>query len=116
MTDTMMVRDAKGKRPGFYETPALDQMMSMIMVLASEVSVLADHIDSIERVAAANGLDLVGGIAKLSLDQAALEAREARRQAMLDRLFYLMRKEAAEAARQESPEAYAAVIEEIAVG
>ncbi len=111
-----MVRDAKGKRPGFYETPALDQMMSMIMVLAGEVSVLADHVDSIERVAAANGLDLAGGIARLALDQDALEAREARRQAMLDRLFYLMRKEAAEAANQESSAGYIAVIDEIAVG
>lgn len=109
-----MKRDARGKRPQFYETPALDQMMSMIMVLAGEVSVLADHVDSIERVAAANGLDLAGGIATLTLDQGALEAREARRQALLDRLFYLLRKEAAEAARQESNEGYTKVIDEIA--
>lgn len=111
-----MTRDAKGKRPAFYDTPALDQMMSMVMVLAGEVSVLADHVDSIERVAAANGLDLAGGIAKLSLDQAALEAREARRQQFLERLFYLMRKESAEATRQESAAAYAQVIADIAVG
>lgn len=111
-----MTRDARGKRPGFYETPALDQMMSMIMVLAGEVSVLADHVDSIERVAAANGIDLAQGVATLELDQAALEARETRRQAMLERLFYLMRKEAAEATRQESAEGYAKVIADIAVG
>lgn len=117
MTPPMaMTRDARGKRPGFYETPALDQMMSMIMVLAGEVSVLADHVDSIERVAAANGLDLAQGVATLELDQAALEARETRRQAMLERLFYLMRKEAAEATRQESAEGYAKVIADIAVG
>ena len=111
-----MTRDAKGKRPGFYDTPALDQMMSMIMVLAGEVSVLADHVDSIERVAAANGLDLAGGIKTLALDQAALEAREARRQAMLERLFYLMRKEAADATRQDTAAGYAQVIADIAVG
>ncbi|TRW14426.1 hypothetical protein [Glacieibacterium frigidum] len=111
-----MTRSAQGKRPHFYETPALDQMMSMIMVLAGEVSVLADHIDSIERVAAANGLDLRAGIASLALDQVALEEREARRQALLGRLFYLMRKEAAEAEAAETAEGYAAVIDEIAVG
>jgi hypothetical protein len=117
MTDTVkMTRDARGKRPHLYDTPGLDQMMSMIMVLAGEVSVLADHVDSIERVAAENGLDLARGIANLTLDQTALEAREARRQAMLDRLFYLMRKEAAEAAAQETGEAYHQVIAEIAVG
>lgn len=115
MTDTM-IRDAKGKRPGFYDSPVLDQMMSMIMVLAGEVAVLGDHIDSIERVAALNGLDLAGGIAALELDQNALEIREARRQAMLERLFYLMRKEAAEAAAAETSEGYGRTIAEIAVG
>jgi hypothetical protein len=117
MNDTQkMNRSAKGKRPHFYYTPALDQMMSMIMVLAGELSVLADHIDSIERVAAENGLDLRTGIASLTLDQSALEERESRRQAMLERLFYLMRKEAAEAEAVETSDGYVAVIDEIAVG
>ena len=115
MTDTMN-RSAKGKRPHFYETPALDQMMSMIMVLAGEVSVLTDHVDSIERVATINGLDLKAGIAGLALDQAALEEREARRQALLGRMFSLMRKDAAEAAAAETGEGYSSVIAEIAVG
>jgi hypothetical protein len=110
-----MIRDAKGKRPQFYDSPALDQMMSMLMVLAGEVSVLADHIDSLERVAARSGLDLAGGIATLELDQAALEEREARRQAMLDRLFYVTRKQAAEAAAAETSDGYLKTIDEIAV-
>lgn len=111
-----MIRSAKGKRPSFYDQPGLDQMMSMIMVLAGEVSVLADQIDLMQRVAGANGLDLTGGMKAIVLDQPALEAREARRQAMLDRLFYLMRKEAAEAAENETSEAYVGVIDEIAKG
>lgn len=117
MADSVkMRRDARGKRPSFYDTPGMDQMMSMIMVLASEVSVLADDLDSMQRVAAANGLDLKAGMAGLQLDQAALEEREARRQALLDRLFYLMRKEAGELAAQETSEAYVRTIDEIAVG
>ncbi|MEN3745815.1 hypothetical protein TPR58_01450 [Sphingomonas sp. HF-S3] len=117
MTDTTkMRRDARGKRPGFYDTPGMDQMMSMIMVLASEVSVLADDVDSMQRVAAASGLDLKSGIATLELDQQALEEREARRQALLDRLFYLMRKEAGELAARETSDSYIRTIDEIAVG
>ncbi|MBB5687716.1 hypothetical protein [Sphingobium boeckii] len=111
-----MKRDAKGKRPSFYDEPALDQMMSMIMVLAGEVSVLADHVDSMERVMTAKGIDMPREIAALTLDQQALEAREARRQAMLDRLFYLLRKEAAEAEKRETSTGYTAVIDEIAQG
>jgi len=119
MTETdlkPMIRSAKGKRPGFYDTPALDQMMSMIMVLAGEVSVLADQIDLIQRAAGATGFDLAEAMRDFVFDQAALEEREARRQAMLDRLFYLMRKEAAEAEASETSEVYTQVLDEIARG
>jgi hypothetical protein len=111
-----VVKDAKGKRPDFYETPGLDQAMSMIMVLANELAVLHDRVDSAERVMAANGINLATGIEALTLDQAALESREAWRQDFLDRLFYLMRKDAAEAARAETAASYRQTIEDIAVG
>lgn len=110
-----MQRSAKGKRPGFYKDPALDQMMSMIMVLTSEISVLGDHIDLMERAFATRNIDIAEAMAALELDQAALDARESRRQALLGRLFYLMRKEADEATAQETAEGYKAVIDEIAV-
>lgn len=110
-----MKRDSKGKRPTFYDHPGLDQMMSMLMVLAGEVSVLTDHVDSLERVLGANGIDVAVGLATLKLDQAALETREARRQALLERMFYLMRKEASEAQAGESAAGYTNVIDEIAL-
>ena len=45
MTDEIapMLRSAKGKRPSFYETPGLDQMMSMIMVLADHGDMLGER-------------------------------------------------------------------------
>lgn len=110
-----MRRDSRGKRPAFYDHPTLDQMMSMIMVLTSEISVLTDHVDSLERVISANGIDVAAGMADLRLDQPALEAREAKRQALLERVFYLMRKEAAEAQAGESQTGYGQVIDEIAL-
>ncbi|MET0240947.1 MAG: hypothetical protein ABW184_13740 [Sphingobium sp.] len=110
-----MRRDSRGKRPSFYDNAGLDQMMSMIMVLASEMSVLTDHIDSLERVIAANGIDVSAGMAGLTLDQDALEQRETRRQQLLGRLFYLMRKEAAESGAGETAPGYMAVIDEIAL-
>ncbi|MDZ5649450.1 hypothetical protein [Nitrospirillum sp. BR 11828] len=109
-----VVKDAKGKRPTFYDAPGLDQAMSMILVMANEISVLHDRLDSAERVAKAQGLDLAAGIEALVLDQPALEAREAWRQDFLDRLFYLQRKEAAEAAQADTTERFNRTIEEIA--
>lgn len=108
------IRDARGKRPQFYEAKGMDHVMGMIMVLANEMSVLRDRLDSAERVAKANGLDLAAGIEALTLDQAALEEREARRQDFLGRLFYLMRKEASEAAAKETDAGYSATISSIA--
>jgi hypothetical protein len=109
-----VVRDAKGKRPQFYETPGLDQAMSMILVLANELSVLHDRLDSVERVSKAKGIDLAAEIEALVLDQDALEAREAWRQGFLDRLYYLARKDAHEASQADSQERYTSIIEDIA--
>jgi hypothetical protein len=111
-----VVKDVKGKRPMFYEAPGMDQAMSMIMVLANEIAVIHDRLDSSERVAKANGLDLAAGIEALELDQDALETREAWRQDFLERLFYLMRKDASEAKQADSDEGYKTTISEIAEG
>ena len=111
-----MKREARGKRPQFYESPAQDQMMSMILVLAGEVSVLADELDSTKRVLATHGIDLANEIKELNLDETALNEREARRQQMLERLFYLARKEAAEAAADETSEKYLSTLDDIATG
>lgn len=109
-----VVKDAKGKRPQFYEAPGMDQAMSMIMVLANELAVIHDRLDSVERVAKTSGIDLAAGIETLVLDQDALEAREAWRQDFLERIFYLMRKDANEATQAETEERYKATIAEIA--
>jgi hypothetical protein len=109
-----VVRDAKGKRPQFYDTPGLDHAMSMILVLANELSVLHDRLDSVERVSKAKGIDLAAEIEALTLDQEALEAREAWRQDFLQRLYYLARKDASEAAAAETTEKFNAVIDDIA--
>ena len=111
-----MIRESRGKRPQFYDDPQMDQVMSMLMVLASEVSVLADHIDGIERVAAAQGLDLKAGLAELELTEEALTEREQRRQAFLGKLFYLLRKEAAEVAAADDQARYEETIRDIADG
>lgn len=109
-----IIKNAKGKRPKFYETTGVDQLMSMVMVLASEVTVLRDRVDAGERASAANGFDLASAIDKLELDETALQEREAWRQAFLDRLFYVARKEANEAAEGESKDSYDKTIDDIA--
>lgn len=46
---------AKGKRPAYLDTPAEDRMLSILMALVSEVSVVRERIDTIERLLDAKG-------------------------------------------------------------
>jgi hypothetical protein len=46
---------AKGKRPAYLDTPADDRMLSILMAVVSEVSVLRERIDTIERLLDAKG-------------------------------------------------------------
>ncbi|MEY4269284.1 MAG: hypothetical protein RLZZ58_500 [Pseudomonadota bacterium] len=108
-------RNARGKRPQFYDTPGLDEAMSMIMVLANELSVVRDRLDTVEKVAAAKGVMLDADIEAFEPDQAVLEARELRRQDFLARLFYLARKQAAELESGDSAERYSSALDDIAV-
>ena len=89
-------RHSRGARPHFYAEPGLDQAMSMILVLAAELSVLRDRVDAMEHVGRNHGIDFPAEIDALKLDQAALDAREERRQSLLQRLYYLASKEAQE--------------------
>ncbi len=107
-------RNARGKRPQFYATPGLDEAMSMIMVLAGELTVMRDRLDTIEKLAAAKGVFLDDEIEAFEPDQAMLEARELRRQDFLARLFYLARKQAAEVQSDDSAERYTQALGDIA--
>ena len=107
-------RHSRGKRPKFFETPAIDRAMSMILVLANEMSVMRDRMDAMERAAAHLGLDLASAIEALPLDEHALQTREARRQEFFERLFYLTLKEAEEVAEGQTEESYRKALHDIA--
>lgn len=112
----VMERNAKGKRPLFYEAPGMDQAMSMILVLANEMMVVRDRLDTVERIAEAKGIMLEAEIEAFEPEQAVLEVREARRQDFLARLYYLARKQAAELQTGDSAERYASELDAIAKG
>jgi len=117
MADALkVIRNAKGKRPQFYDAPGLDHAMSMILVMANELMVVRDRLDTVERVAAAKGVMLEDDIEAYEPDQAVLEAREQRRQDFLARLYYLARKEADELSGGDDAERYMRTLDEIAKG
>lgn len=48
-------RRAKGKRPEFFDEPALDRLYSVVFALAAEVSALRERQDTVERLLDARG-------------------------------------------------------------
>jgi len=46
---------AKGKRPEYFDDPAIDRILSIVMALVAEVSVLKQRQDTVERLLDAQG-------------------------------------------------------------
>lgn len=107
-------RHAKGKRPQFFETDGVDEAMSMILVLASELCTVRDRLDTIERIAQRKGIIMQDEIEKFVDDDATCAARDFRRSEFLDRLYYLTLKKADEQQTGESAERYSSILAEIA--
>ncbi len=114
--ETKLPRTVRGKRPEFFETPGVDEAMSMILVLAQEFAVLRERFDAAEIVAARHGIALGAEIDALVLDEAQLKAREAWRQGFYDRLFYLAAQRRAELEQQQTSAAFVKVIDDVAKG
>lgn len=54
---------AKGKRPAYFEDPAIDRTLSIVMALVGEVSVLRERLDTVERL-----LETKGSISRADIE------------------------------------------------
>lgn len=94
MSDEALPRHTRSSRPQFFEEPGVDKMMSVVLGIAQELSVLRDRVDSIERI-----LDTKGSLTREELeayrpDPAAEAERQQRRADYLQRIFRAVRHEA----------------------
>ena len=60
----LAAKRAKGRRPAYFDDPAIDRLVSMVMALAGEVAVTRERLDTVERLLEASG----------GLDRAAIDA------------------------------------------
>ncbi len=109
-------RTVRGKRPEFFPTEGVDEVMSMVMVLAQELSVLRERVDTAERVMALRGVDLAAEIETFEPDEDVLKAREQALQTFYGRLFYLSQQRRSELENKYSDESYLGTIEKVATG
>ncbi|MSO97547.1 MAG: hypothetical protein EXR11_04925 [Rhodospirillaceae bacterium] len=89
-----LTRVAKGKRPKMFDDWTDDVFMSMITALTTEMLVMRDRVDTIERIAAKKGVILKAEIDAYEFDEAELAERDAARKALADRIFYLVLQQA----------------------
>ncbi len=80
-------RETCGKRPQFFDDPAIDQMMTFLIELTTEVAVLRERLDTVERL-----LDGKGSLTRTDIEafrpSPQIEAeRNAWREAYLKRVF-----------------------------
>ena len=85
----VLPRIPKGKRPAFFDDPSVDQLMTFVLELTTEVAVLRERLDTVEQLLERDGKVTRASIAASS-PGAELEAeRNAWRDAYLKRVFRL---------------------------
>jgi hypothetical protein len=80
-------RHTRGKRPHFFDDPAIDQMMTFLIELTTEVSVMRERLDTVERL-----LERDGSVTRAAIEAYVPEAgveteRAAWRDAYVKRVF-----------------------------
>ena len=86
-TAVKLPRHTRGKRPHFFDDPAIDQMMTFLLELTTEVSVLRERLATVERL-----LERDGKVTRESIEayqpEAAVESeRAAWRDGYVKRVF-----------------------------
>jgi len=113
MSDHDVKRTIKGRRPQFFDDPAVDQLHGMVMAMATEMAVLYERIDTMERIAGAKGVMMREELARYRPDEQAQAEREAWRQRFLGRLFYLYREDLDDRLGQENEAQYQRFLKDI---
>lgn len=80
-------RTAKGERPQNFQDPAIDKVLGIALSLASEVSVLRDRLETIERLIETRGLFPRSAIDDYEPSREETADRSTRRMAYLDRVL-----------------------------
>ena len=111
--DITLPRSTRGRRPHFFDNPETDVLMSVVLELASELSVLYDRVDAMQRV-----MDAQGVLASKTLEAFEPSAEQAaeraeRRQEYMQRLFRVVRSEAKVFPTSQAEEVLATVEEDL---
>ncbi|MEQ8166263.1 MAG: hypothetical protein RLN77_09140 [Rhodospirillales bacterium] len=115
LAEARRLRTSKGRRPWFFENSEVDQILSMVMALAGEVSVLRDRLDSVEKIAAGKGLFTSADVDAYEPGAEVEAERDAARAAFLDRVLRILQEELDDVRYREEDREYERIISGVAV-
>lgn len=110
MADKEIPRFTRSKRPNFFDDPAVDQLLGIVLGLSQEVSVLRDRVDTMERLMDRNGAVSRADLEAYVPDAKAQAERAQIRADYLQRVFRVLRHEAGTYSAAES-EQYVSSVE-----
>ena len=83
-------RRSKGRRPEFYDDPAVDQLFAIVTALTAEISVAFDRLDTLERVLVQSQMLAPNALESFQPDALASRQRSERRDELLRRVFAVL--------------------------
>jgi hypothetical protein len=83
-------KHAKGSRPFFFDDPAIDKLLAMVLALGGEISVMRDRQDTLERLIEEKGMISIAEVDGFQPSQAVLAARDDRREQYLDQILRII--------------------------
>lgn len=105
---------AKGRRPYFFDDPAIDKLLSITMALAGEVAVARERLDTIERLLAQKGVLQAEEIDAYRPDEAAKDERALWRADYLARVLRILQNEYEALDQGRADDDYESVVRELA--
>jgi hypothetical protein len=105
---------AKGRRPYFFDDPAVDKLLAITMAIAGELSVTRERLDTVERILSSKGLLSALEIDEWRPDEQAKQERAAIRQEYIARVLMILQNELEELEQQKASADYEALQKELA--
>jgi len=93
MEEAVGMKKAKGKRPIYFEEPQLDKLLSALVALTGEVSVLRERLDTIERLLATKEVISLAEIEAYQPEEQVAQAREQWRTEYIARVLGVLQEE-----------------------
>jgi hypothetical protein len=105
---------AKGRRPYFFDDPAVDKLLAITMAIAGELSVTRERLDTVERILGEKGMLSALEIDAWRPDEQAKQERAQMRQEYIARVLMILQNELEELEQNKASADYEALQKELA--